>query len=172
MVGETELSFNDSLAFFALVYSLTENFWVFIEKEEGEASDKLLLACSDYTDLVLALLEDVVEHLYWTPHILLVFIDRRQSMSLLWPGLAIINPLFGGFVFFPCIISCESFHTCEVGVTVKDLIFLLKNLESFLGRFVLISICNDLFEEGFFSYNVFMLFNNICMSSWKTLFFK
>lgn len=76
MVGETELSFNDSLAFFALVYSLTENFWVFIEKEEGEASDKLLLACSDYTDLVLALLEDVVEHLYWTPHILLVFIDR------------------------------------------------------------------------------------------------
>ena len=169
MVGETELSFDDGLAFFALVNSLTEHFWVFIEKEEGEASDKLLLACSDYTHFILVLLEDVVEHLDWTPHVLLVFIDGRQAMSLLGPGLAIVNPLFGGFVFFPCIISCECFHTCQVRVTVKDLVFLLQNLEGLLGRFVLISFCNDLLEECFFSDNVFMLFNDICMSGRQTL---
>jgi hypothetical protein len=35
MVGESELSFNNSLSLFALIHSFFKELWIFLKKEKG-----------------------------------------------------------------------------------------------------------------------------------------
>ena len=60
-------------------------------------------------------------------------------MNLLRPGLAVINPLLNGFVFFPCVVAGEGLHSLKVWV-IEDLILPLQDLQGLLSSLVLINI--------------------------------
>jgi len=86
--------------------------------------------------------------------------------------LAVINPLFNSFVLLPGVVTRERFDAGEIGATVEDLILLVEYLQCLLGSLILVGGGLNFFEEGLFSNNVFVLFNNICMSRWQALDFK
>lgn len=90
-------------------------------------------------------------------------------MSLIGAGLAVVDPLLDGFIFFPCVVTSEGFHTWEVRVTIEDLVLLLKNLKSLLSGFIFVCGCLELLEEGLLTDDIFVLFYNICMSGRQTL---
>ena len=171
MVGESKFSLNNCLPLLAHVDSLMELVRIFIEEEERKASNQLFLACAEYSDLVLLFLEVVVEDLDWSPDIFLVLIDWGQGVSLVGARLAKVYPLLNRLVFFPSIVSCQGFNAGQVGATVEYLILLFENLQSLLSGFVLVGGCLDLFEEGLLTDDIFVLFNNICMSCRQTLTF-
>lgn len=172
MVGETELGFDNRLSFFTLVHTLSEKVGVLIEEEEGETRNQFLLTGCEDLNLVLGLFVIVVEHLDWAPNIFLVFINRGQSMRLVWASLAVINPLFNSLIFLPSVVTCERFDAGKVRSTIEDLHLLVENLQSLLGSLILVGGSLDFFEKSFLANNVFVLFNNIGMSRWQALDFK
>ena len=121
-------------------------------------------------DLIFLFLEVVVKYFYGSPHVLFVFENWRQGMSLIRPCLAVIYPLFNRFIFLPSVVTGECFDARHIGVTVKDFILLFEYFESLLRSFVLVGCSIQLFDEGPFSDDVFVLFNNISMSGREALF--
>ncbi len=93
-------------------------------------------------------------------------------MRLVWASLAVINPLFNSFIFLPSVIAGESFDAGKVRSTIEDLHLFVKNLQSLLGGLIFVSGSLDFFEKSFLANNVFVFFNNICMSRWQALDFK
>lgn len=172
MVGETQLRLHDRLSLFALVHSLSKEVRVLVEEEEREARYQLLLTSCEDLHLIFGLFVVVVEHFDWAPNILLVLEDGGQGVRLVRASLAVINPLFNSLVFLPGVVTGECFDAGQVRATVKDLHLLVEDLQSLLRGLVLVSGCLDLFEEGFLANNVFVFFNNICMSRWQALDFK
>lgn len=171
MVGEAELSLDYGLALLAHVDSLMELVRIFIKEEEGEAGNKLLLASTEYSDLELLILIVKVEDHDGSPDIILVLIDGRQGVRLVRPSLTEVDPFRNGLLFLPSIVSCQSFHAWQVRATVKDLILLLEDLKSLLCSLVLVGGSLDLFKEGLLADDIFVLFNNICMSCRQALTF-
>lgn len=92
-------------------------------------------------------------------------------MRLVRAGLAEVNPLFNSLIFFPCVVTCESFDAWKIWATVKYLVLLLEYLKGLLGGLILVSGGLNLFKEGLLSDNIFVLFNNICMSCGQALTF-
>lgn len=172
MIGETELRLHRRLPLFALVHSFSEQIRVLVEKEDGETRYKLFLTCGEDLHLVLSFFVVIVEDLDGAPHIFLVLIDGGQGVRLVWPSLAVINPLFNSLVFLPGVVTGESLHTGQVGATIEDLHLLVENLQGLLGGLILVGSCHDFFEKSFLANNVFVLFNNIGMSRWQALDFK
>ena len=121
-------------------------------------------------DLKLAFLVVIVKDPNRTPYVFFVFINWRESVSLVRSRLAVIDPLFDGLVLFPCVIAGECLHTWDAWITVEDFVLFLKDLECLLGGFVLCGISHELLEEGFFSNDRFVLFYDISMSRRKALF--
>ena len=171
MVGEAELSLDYGLALLAHVDSLMELVRIFIKEEEGEAGNKLLLASTEYSDLELLILIVKVEDHDGSPDIILVLIDGRQGVRLVRPSLTEVDPFRNGLLFLPSIVSCQSFHAWQVRATVEDLILLLEDLKSLLCSLVLVGGSLDLFKEGLLADDIFVLFNNICMSCRQALTF-
>ena len=93
-------------------------------------------------------------------------------MRLIRASLAVINPLFNSFVFLPCVVTGECFHTGQVRSTIEDLHLLVEDLQGLLGGLVFVGSRLDFFEKSFLANNVFVLFNNIGMSRWQALDFK
>lgn len=171
MVGEAELSLNYGLALLAHVDSLMELVGIFIKEEEGEAGNQLLLASSEYFDLELLILVVIVEDHDGSPDIILVLIDGRQGMRLVRSSLTEVDPFLNGLLFLPSIVASQSFHAWQVRATVEDLILLLEDLQSLLCCLVLVGGSLDLLEEGLLTDDIFVLFNNICMSCRQALTF-
>jgi hypothetical protein len=102
------------LTFFAHVNSFTELVRIFIEEEERKASNKLFLSSSENFDLELMLFVVIVKYLHRSPDVIFIFINGRQSMRLIGPSLAEVDPLFNSLVFFPGVVTCQSLNTWEV----------------------------------------------------------
>ena len=128
MIGEAELGLHNRLPLFTLVNTLSEKVRVLIEEEERETGDKLLLTGSEDLHLVLLFFVVVVEDLDWAPNVFLVLVNGRQSVGLVRPRLAVINPLFNSFVLLPGVVTRERFDAGEIGATVEDLILLVEYL--------------------------------------------
>lgn len=128
MVCESEFSLHNSLPFFAHVDPLTELVGIFIEEEERKTSNELFLASSEYLDLELVLLVVIVKNFDWPPDIIFVFVNGRQSMRLVRPSLAEVDPLLNSLVFFPGVVTCQSLNTGKVRATIEYLILLLEYL--------------------------------------------
>lgn len=90
-------------------------------------------------------------------------------MRLVRPSLAEVDPFLNGLLFLPSIVACQSFHAWQVRATVEDLILLLEDLQSLLCCLVLVGGSLDLLEEGLLTDDIFVLFNNICMSCRQAL---
>jgi hypothetical protein len=171
VVGEAKLSLNYGLALLAHVDSLMELVRIFIKEEKGEAGNQLLLASSEYSDLKLLILVVIVENHDGSPDIILILIDGRQGMRLVRSSLAEVDPFLNGLLFLPSIVSCQGFHAWQVRATVENLILLLEYLKSLLCCLVLVGGSLDLLEEGLLTDDIFVLFNNICMSCRQALTF-
>lgn len=81
---------------------------------------------------------------------------------------AVFDPLFNSLIFLPSVVSCESLCIRKARV-IEDFVFLLKNLKGLLGSLVLGSVGVYLFQESFFSDDVFMLSYYIGMSGRQAL---
>ena len=92
-------------------------------------------------------------------------------MRLIRASLTEVDPLLNGLVFFPSIVACQSFHAWQVRAPVEDLILLLEYLQSLFCGLVLVGGGLDLLEEGLLTDDIFVLFNNICMSCRQALTF-
>ncbi len=75
MIGETEFSLNYGLALLAHVHTLTEQARIFLEEQEREAGDQLLLACRENLHLVFQILVVIFENFDRSPDVIFVFID-------------------------------------------------------------------------------------------------
>ena len=117
------------------------------------------------------LLVVIVEDYDRSPDVILVLIDGRQGVRLVRASLTEVDPLLNSLVFLPSVVTCEGFHAWQVWPTVEDLILLLKDLQSLLCSLVLVGGGLDLLEESLLSDDIFVLFNNICMSCRQALAF-
>lgn len=170
MVGKSEFGLHNGLSLLAFADSLSELLWVLIEEEERKTSYELILTRRDNLDLVLLLFVVIVKDPNWPPDVLFVFKNWRQCMRLVRPCLAVINPLFNRFILLPSVVTGESFDAWHVRVPVKNFIFLLQDFECLLSGLILICGSIKFFDEGPFSDDVFVLFNNISMSGRQALF--
>jgi len=75
MIGETEFSLNYGLALLTHVHTLTEQARIFLEEQEREAGDQLLLACRENLHLVFQILVVIFENFDRSPDVIFVFID-------------------------------------------------------------------------------------------------
>jgi hypothetical protein len=117
------------------------------------------------------LLVVIVEDYDRSPDVILVLIDGRQGVRLVRASLTEVDPLLNSLVFLPSVVTCEGFDAWQVWPTVEDLILLLEDLQSLLCSLVLVGGGLDLLEEGLLTDDIFVLFNNICMSCRQALAF-